>query len=133
MNDERFTRDDRGVKVWVKVLKCYFLGEEPVYEEESENIEESEGNCRDTLEIPMGLVAERMWVAGDRGATDVADSEAVLRIFFLRARDDLDVSAPLPPLLEDGLRAGANVGRISLAISRTRTAWSSLLSLETRS
>ena len=70
---------------------------------------------------------------GDRGVTDAADSEAVLRIFFLRASEDFDVSAPLLPLLEEGLRAGASVGRISLAISRTRTAWSSLLRLETRS
>ena len=42
-----------------EMMECYLLGEELVYEE-SENMEESEGSCRGTLGIPMGLVAERM-------------------------------------------------------------------------
>lgn len=91
--------------------------------EVSDCMDASEGSWRaNLLEMPIGLVAERMWVVGNMGATEAADSDAVLRIFFFGARADLGESAPLIALLETGLSAGARVGNMSLAISRTRTA-----------
>lgn len=70
----------------------------------------------------MFLVDDRTWLVLNAGATLAADSDAVLRIFFLGAMADFGVSGPLPILLEAGFKAGASVGRISSVILRTRTA-----------
>ncbi len=92
--------------------------------------------CRGSL-LPLPPVAFRKvcrtWLPVNVGTTAAADSDAALRIFFLGAIALFGVSGPLPALDERGFRAGASVGIISLASSRTSTAPSCLLSLLTMS